>query len=110
MTDTAESRLNEIVSLFYDGTTAPRASATIEKNNRTNKPNLSKKLVHHSEVDYIGDKLTRERDAFDYLLEFYSILEIASMLRSIPDPLPTKLARQASRDLSHPDVQRYYEE
>lgn len=108
MITTADSRLDELVRLFFDGTTAPRASAMIRKNKRANKPNLSKMLRYHtSDID---DKLTWVRDAFDYLLEFYSLLEIASLLRSLPEPLPSKLATQAKRDLSHPAVQVYYED
>jgi len=109
-TNEAILRLAELTEVFYVRTKAYRASEIIETNIRTGKPNLRTKLRHQTEgPGYIGERLTRERDWFDYLLEFYSILEIASALKSLPDPLPPDHSERAQQELHHPAVRIYYE-
>lgn len=103
-------RLEELTDIFYERTNAARASVMVDKSVRTGSPKLHIKLRHHFDPPgYIGDSLTRERDWFDYLLEYYSILEIACALQSLPDPLPDELKQRALQELTHPAVQFYYE-
>ncbi|MCA9037815.1 MAG: hypothetical protein KDA91_21945 [Planctomycetaceae bacterium] len=103
-------RLAELTDIFYERTNATLASVMVDKCIRTDSPNLRTKLRHHSAPPgYIRGSLIRERDWFDYLLEYYSILEIAGALQSLPDPLPDELKNRALQDLSHPAVRLYYE-
>lgn len=63
-------------------------------------------LRHHDEED-IEDEETWKRDEVDNLLEYYSLLEVASLLQVIPNPLPADVRKAAARHLNHPAIQRY---
>jgi hypothetical protein len=49
------------------------------------------------------------REQVDYLMRYCSMLELASLTGTIPDPLPQTLADQMRTILSRPAVRRYYE-
>jgi hypothetical protein len=66
-------------------------------------------LLRHHDDEAISDRETWWRDAFDYLLEYYSLLEIASLIRYVPDPLPPAELDAALKNLSHPAIKQYYE-
>lgn len=63
---------------------------------------------HHPEAP-ISNRETWDRDSFDYLIGAYGILEIASLIAVVPDPVPPRVGAPALLHLSHPAVRRYYE-
>ncbi len=66
-------------------------------------------LRHHDETDEgISDRETWIRDDFDFLLGFYSIIEIAMMIGFVSE-LPDAFTKKHLRVLNHPAVRRYYE-
>jgi hypothetical protein len=108
--DDAQQRLDELTSFFFNETEASRGLSLIEQGITSAHPNLCTMLRHHSEPPGdIEESLTWDRDAVDFLLAYYSIIEIASSLQSLPDPLPSSLKTTAIRVLSQPAVRRYYE-
>lgn len=70
-------------------------------------PRIAWLLRHHDEED-INDRETRLRDGVDQRLECYSIIEIASMVGYVPDPLPRLYRQEAAAFLEQPAVARYY--
>lgn len=50
------------------------------------------------------------RDAFDELLEYYSLLEIGCLARVIPDEFEADARRHAVWELGQPSLRRYYTE
>ena len=50
----------------------------------------------------------RDRDAVDLIIDYYSILEVASAAGCVPDPLPEDLRVSALKRLTRPAVRRYY--
>lgn len=65
-------------------------------------------LRHHDEGD-VTDSETRKRDSFDYLLAAYGLLETASIIRFVPETVPSVFREEALAHLSHPAVTEYYE-
>lgn len=49
------------------------------------------------------------RDHVDFLMRYFSILELASLTGTIPNPLPETVSHSAHAVLSRPAVRRYYE-
>ena len=52
----------------------------------------------------------RMRDGLDELLDFYGLVELASVARYVPDELPGEFKAAAIKRLSIPEVRHYYEE
>ena len=50
----------------------------------------------------------RDRDAVDLIIDYYSMLEVASVAGCVPDPLPDELRDSALKRLTRPAVVRYY--
>jgi hypothetical protein len=70
---------------------------------------LSVLLRHHDDTDEgISDRETWLRDDVDFLLGFYSIIEIALMIKFVGE-LPNAFSENHLRVLNHPAVRRYYE-
>jgi hypothetical protein len=76
---------------------------------RTDDTLLSWKLRPRG-IERISDAEARIRDSFDYLLNLYSMAEIASLIALVPNPLPREFRERALADLSQPAVQKYYEQ
>ncbi|HXU35148.1 MAG TPA: hypothetical protein VN937_02210 [Blastocatellia bacterium] len=70
-------------------------------------PDLTHLLRHHEEA--IDDKETYQRDSFDFLLAYYSLLEIACLIQYVPSTFPDGFREESLWNLSHPAVERYYE-
>lgn len=68
------------------------------------------RLLRHHDDDPISDKETWERDNFDYLLGFFSMVEVGCLAGFLSPTLPSKHAAIARRILKDKDVRRYYEE
>jgi hypothetical protein len=64
-------------------------------------------LLRHHEEKAITDEETWLRDEVDYLLSFYSILEIAALLGLI-EVTKSDFFRNIQRILAHPDIVKYY--
>jgi hypothetical protein len=71
---------------------------------------LKDMLRHHRERPIESEEEIEIRDAMDYLLGFYGLVEIASLANYIPEELPETFRAKAFRHLNQPDVARYYEE
>src|SRR5439155_24201279 len=70
---------------------------------------LSILLRHHDETEEgVSDRETWIRDDSDFLLGFYSIIEIAMMIGFVLE-LPDRFKMKHIRVLNHPAVRRYYE-
>ena len=71
---------------------------------------LAKTLRHHAETGgHIHWTETYVRDGFDYLLSYYGLIEIGTLVGLVPRPLPKEQRATALQQLSHPAVKRYYE-
>jgi hypothetical protein len=66
-------------------------------------------LRHHDETGAIHWTETYIRDGFDYLLSYYGLIEISTLIGLVPNPLPKEQRDIALQQLSHPAVKRYYE-
>lgn len=71
--------------------------------------NLDRLLRHHSE-EPISDAETWTRDHFDFLIGYFSMVEVGCIAACMPFPLPRSHCRLAKRFLGHRAVRRYYEE
>ncbi len=95
---------------FGDPDRAPRA-VTIVSQSRSTGParrNLKRLLRHHSEEE-IGTQETWDRDAFDYLVAYFSMMEVACTAGYLPSSLGDPVRRTALRYLKNPAILRYYE-
>jgi hypothetical protein len=90
---------------FYIQRTAPKATELIRTQKKSD---LAWLLRHHRERGITVDE-SWKRDYFDYLLAYYSILEIALLLGFV-DQVPLADREQALKELNHPAVKKYYEE
>jgi hypothetical protein len=95
---------DDIKQDYYWDRTAPKATKLLKK---WGKKDLLHLLRHHK-TGHIEDEETWQRDFFDFLLGYYSMLEIALLIRFIND-IPRADADQAVEELSHVAVRRYYE-
>jgi hypothetical protein len=66
-------------------------------------------LLRSHLIKGVGGRETEKRDRIDDLIAFYSILELASLLKVIPSKLPKNLTKRAIKHLSNFSVRRYYE-
>jgi hypothetical protein len=102
--------LQDLMMRFRDAGRAAEAAHIMDGARKGgNKPDLSVLLRDHRGRHITSAREIRQRDSFDYLLAFYSILEIASLIGFVPDPIPQAAAKQFLRDLKTPAVRRYYE-
>jgi hypothetical protein len=71
---------------------------------------LDRILRNHVFEPIYTDSEVEIREAFDFLLSFYSILEIAAIARYIPpmDEIDADLRSRWTDELRHPAVRRYY--
>ena len=109
--DDLEINFEDLKEQYYDRGRAVWAVTTL-RNVRVGakRPNLDRLLRHHDEEPPISDRETRQRDSVDFLLAFYSLLEIASMIRYIPNTFPETFREEAIWNLSNRATVRYYEE
>ncbi len=105
----AAVNLVDLEELYYGGTGAPRAVAEFNRiRNGTSRRKLSSLLRSHICRPIVSNAEIELRDAFDDLLAYYAILEIASSLGYVGE-LPEDARRQAVRVLGDDDVQEYYQ-
>jgi hypothetical protein len=71
--------------------------------------NLGKLLRFHGPEPILSEREIRQRDSFDFLIAFYSILEIASIIKFVPEPVPQPQREHFQFDLSQEAVKLYYE-
>jgi hypothetical protein len=90
------------------GPAARRASALVRRAMEgADKETYLKRLLRHHNEKAITDPETWLRDEFDYLLSFYSILEIAALLGLI-EVTRNSFFQEIRRTLEYPAVKRYY--
>jgi Dyp-type peroxidase family len=111
--DIQQSNLDDLTSVYRDQSYAAEADKTL----RAIRMHESQVQLSHLLRDHTKDRegITRQeeihqRNAFDALLEFYSIMEIASLIHYVPARLPEDFSETARWNLSEPMVKRYYEE
>lgn len=83
------------------------AEKALNNFSKWNKQQLASVLRHHKEAA-ISDEETWRRDEFDYLLTFYSIVEIAIMIGFVQE-LPESFREKHLAVLGDEAVRRYYE-
>jgi hypothetical protein len=112
-TDTQQSNLDDLTSVYRDQSDAAEADKTLNAI-RTHQSQIQlSHLLRDPTKDREGTTSQEEmhqRNAFDALLEFYSIIEIASLIHYVPKRLPEDFSETAQWNLSEPMVKRYYEE
>lgn len=112
-TDTQQSNLDDLTSVYRDQSYAAEAGKTLHAiRTHQSQVQLSHLLRDHTK-DRDGSTIQEEihqLNAFDALLEFYSIIEIASLIHYVPARLPEDFSETARWNLSEPMVKRYYEE
>jgi hypothetical protein len=92
---------------FYFKTSAPKASKIL-RNQRANRKYLRRLLRHHEEKAITESERVLRRH-FDYLLGYYSMLELALATRFVKS-IPSEDTTAALADLSHPALGVYYRE
>lgn len=100
-----EQNFEDLKREFYTNRTGPKASRLVRE---LKKSELSWLLRHHRE-ERIKNKETWQRDYFDYLLAYYSILEIALLIGFVSQ-IPLEDQNQALEHLNHAAIRKYYEE
>lgn len=95
----------------YRPTGSPVAEAAVFlKENLPNAPHLKRVLRDHRQEAIYSAIEIRHRDSVDALLSYYSLLELASLVRFVPTPLPQRLAGEIKRTLGTDAVRAYYGE
>jgi len=84
-----------------------KAAARIEEAVSPQSSRALRWLLRHHDEEGITDTESWKRDEVDYLLEYYSLLEIACTLNLVPWPLSKDVADPAIKHLEHPAVQKY---
>lgn len=108
----ADSKINleDLTMCYRDrGRAAEAAEIMSRARNTTNRTYLNRLLRDHRERPINSQQEIRRRDSFDFLIAFYGILEIASLIRYVPVPLPSAFNTAFLRDLSDSSIKRYYE-
>lgn len=109
MTDYQRINLADLMEQYQDRGRAVQALKMLRKSRDGEKtPNLSHLLRHHEEAT-VNDTETYQRDSFDFLLGYYSLLEIASLIRYVPGTFPDSFRDEALWNLSQDDIRSYYE-
>jgi hypothetical protein len=97
---------------YVERTPARKAKAHLKKRKGKKRTRWLRRLLrHHSEFPdgVVEEADTYRRDQFDFLLSFYGLLEVASMMRLVPEELPKKIGQTAREALHDPWIKRYYE-
>jgi hypothetical protein len=108
----ADSKINleDLTMCYRDRGRAAEATEIMGRvRNATNRIYLDRLLRDHTARPIKSRREIRQRDSFDFLIAFYGILEIASLIRYVPVPLPSAFNTAFLRDLSNSSVKRYYE-
>ena len=109
--DTQHINLADLMHLYLHQSRAARAAELLGPiQEHQGSIQSSHLLRNHTVEPIILDDEIHDRDAFDFLVVFYSIIEIASMIRYVPDPLPQDFIETSRRHLSEPAVRHYYED
>jgi hypothetical protein len=107
----ADSQTLNLVALnksFYrEG--AQAGAATIEKLIKAGSDKLARHLLRHHSTGETTDRETWLRDEVDYLLSYYSLLEIALEIAAIRPEFNNALFANAGENLKYPPLVDYYE-
>ena len=106
-----QSNLEYLEQAYLEGDRARWADQRLRQV-REGQPTLGLEhlLRDYQQGEAIPDEETYQRDAFDNLLAYYGVLEIACLIRYVPEPLPRELAETVLWNLSQPAMVRYYKE
>ncbi len=96
--------LRHLTHRYFEKTGAKRAARRID---RLSDRALGRLLRSHW-VDEPSEAEITRRDEIDDLLSYYAILEVASIAKCVPDPLPADLIEVARIRLGRPSVRRYF--
>jgi hypothetical protein len=113
MSDIRAINLDDMVRRYWHSHGVPEAAAVLEGTAvgaARYTEGLPRLLRDYREEAITSRREVMLRDAFDYLLAFYGLMEIASLIGFVPDPLPDEFRERALAHLSEPSVRRYYEE
>jgi hypothetical protein len=103
--------LEDLTMCYRDqGRAAAAARIMGQVRSGTSRINLARLLRHHGERPIDSEREIWQRDSFDFLVAFYGILEIASIIGYVPVPLPSARKSEFLEDLSNSSVKKYYEE
>ena len=107
MNDLREINYRNLKALF-DLSDARKAARRIDSATTVKKARDLGFLLRHHDEQGITDRETWQRDQFDELIHYYSIMEIAALIDLIPNPLPEDLQQSAMRHLREPSVNQYF--
>lgn len=99
-----ESNLAQLTRRFLDGTAAAEGARLVDA---TPEKELALVLQSHWLRRPRQRNISR-RDAVDHLIEYYSLLEVASIAGCVPRPMPEDVRHIALKRLTRPAVVRYY--
>jgi tetratricopeptide (TPR) repeat protein len=108
--DIRKANLDHLQRQYFYGTTAVIAAQMMEGGKQQAvQSGLAQLLGSHKEpVAKEGE--IHLRNALDELLGFYSLVEIACLIRFVPHPLPEEFGQKALAFLGDRDIRHYYEE
>lgn len=102
--DTLLANLQQMTHRYFDSTTAVEAARILDTRDDASLADLLES--HWVKSPSPGD--IEARDAFDELIAYYAMLEVAAIAGCLPDPLPPDIADVARRRLTRPAVHRYF--
>lgn len=106
MSQIQEYNLRDLTARWRDDSGAREAMRLVDK--------LDGRELEHLLRDHrreeIDDAETYQRDAFDNLLSFYGLIEVAALIGFIPEPLPAEFRTEGLQYLRNRAVERYYQD
>jgi len=106
-TDLTEYNFKDLLKRYRDGTDAVSALRLV---NQPPPDGLVRLLRNHVDVPIVDAEEIRLRRAFDQLLSFYSLMEVASLGALVPVRLPDDFVHESLKCLQTPAVRYYHEQ
>ncbi|MEN9910383.1 MAG: hypothetical protein RLZZ540_3542 [Bacteroidota bacterium] len=107
--DNKEINLEIITKQFRKKGAAAKGYATVNKLLKENEDvNLKILLRNHKTNPVISFLEVKERDNIDFLIDYYSILEIGLISGYLPNPLPLKIENEAKKILTNEFLNKYF--
>jgi hypothetical protein len=110
MTSLRELNLRHLTSWYLDGAQKTRTASEVIEKYYTDGARI-RWLIDRERAGSISENEDIQLHASVHdLLQFYSLVELACLIRFVPAPLPKWFADRALPHLSQPNIVAYYEE
>jgi hypothetical protein len=107
--DARALNLDGLLRHYWERNDSAKKAARLLEDRSNDAPFLDTVLRDHRKRGITERSELGIRHGMDELLDFYSLLELACVVRYVPDELPGDLRESARGQLSIPQVRRYYE-